>query len=40
LSWEHAEALKKRHPKTRFNVHHLYNGTVDGAVDDLQVIEV
>jgi ribonuclease BN (tRNA processing enzyme) len=40
MSWEHAEALKKRHPKTRFMFNHLYNGTVDGAVDDLQVIEV
>ena len=40
MSWEHAEALKRRHPKTRFMFNHLYNGTVDGAVDDLQVIEV
>src|SRR6476660_191962 len=37
MSWEHAEALKKRHPRTRFMFNHLYNGTVDGAVDDLQV---
>jgi ribonuclease BN (tRNA processing enzyme) len=40
MSWEHAEELKKRHPKTRFMFNHLYNGTVDGAVDDLQVLEV
>jgi len=40
MSWEAATDLKKRHPKTRFMFNHLYNGTVDGAVDDLQVIEV
>ena len=40
MSWEAAAALKKRHPKTRFMFNHVYNGTVDGAVDDLQVIEV
>ena len=40
MSWEAATALKKRHPKTRFMFNHLYNGTVDGAVADFQVIEV
>jgi ribonuclease BN (tRNA processing enzyme) len=40
MSFESATALKKRHPKTRFMFNHLYNGTVDGAVTDLQVIEV
>jgi ribonuclease BN (tRNA processing enzyme) len=40
MSWEAAMDLKRRHPKTRFMFNHLYNGTVDGAVDDLQVIEV
>jgi ribonuclease BN (tRNA processing enzyme) len=40
MSWEAASDLKKRHPKTRFMFNHLYNGTVEGAVDDLQVIEV
>jgi ribonuclease BN (tRNA processing enzyme) len=40
MSWEAATALRKRHPKTRFMFNHLYNGTVEGAVDDLQVIEV
>jgi ribonuclease BN (tRNA processing enzyme) len=40
MSWEAATALKERHPKTRFMFNHLYNGTVDGAVNDLQVIEV
>ena len=40
MSWEAAADLKKRYPKTRFMFNHLYSGTVDGAVDDLQVIEV
>ena len=40
MSWESATELKKRHPMTRFMFNHLYNGTVDGAVADLQVIEV
>jgi ribonuclease BN (tRNA processing enzyme) len=40
MSFESATALKQRHPKTRFMFNHLYNGTVDGAVNDLQVIEV
>ena len=40
MSFESATALKKRHPKTRFMFNHLYNGTVEGAVTDLQVIEV
>jgi ribonuclease BN (tRNA processing enzyme) len=40
MSFESATALKRRHPKTRFMFNHLYNGTVEGAVSDLQVIEV
>lgn len=40
MSWENAKALRERHPKTRFMFNHLYDGTVDGAVNDLQVIEV
>ncbi|MHB8612570.1 MAG: ribonuclease Z [Candidatus Dormibacteraceae bacterium] len=40
MSWEAATELKQRHPKTRFMFNHLYNGTVDGAVTDFQVIEV
>lgn len=40
MSWENAAALRKRHPKTRFMFNHLYDGTVDGAVNDLQVIQV
>jgi ribonuclease BN (tRNA processing enzyme) len=40
MSWENAAKLKKRHPNTRFLFNHLYSGTVSGAVEDLQVIEV
>ena len=40
MSFESATALKERHPKTRFLFNHLYNGTVEGAVSDFQVIEV
>jgi ribonuclease BN (tRNA processing enzyme) len=40
MSWESAMALKKRHPNTRFMFNHVYAGTVEGAVRDLQVIEV
>ena len=40
MSWEAAQALKKRHPKTRFMFNHVYAGTVAGAVRDLQVVEV
>ena len=40
MSFESATALRRRHPKTRFMFNHLYNGTVEGAVNNLQVIEV
>ena len=40
MSWEAAADLKGRHPKTRFMFNHLYSGTVDGAVTDLQVVDV
>jgi ribonuclease BN (tRNA processing enzyme) len=40
MSWEAASDLKARHPKTRFLFNHLYSGTVDGAVSDLEVVEV
>ncbi|HEV2034825.1 MAG TPA: ribonuclease Z [Candidatus Dormibacteraeota bacterium] len=40
MSWEAASELKRRHPKTRFMFNHLYAGSIDGAVTDLQVIEV
>jgi ribonuclease BN (tRNA processing enzyme) len=40
MSWEAAAELKARHPKTRFLFNHLYAGSVDGAVNDLEVIDV
>ena len=40
MSWESASELKSRHPKTRFMFNHLYSGTVEDAVTDLQVVEV
>jgi ribonuclease Z len=40
MSWEAASELKRRHPKTRFIFNHLYSGTVEGAVSDLEVVEV
>ena len=40
MSWEAAIDLKARHPKTRFMFNHLYSGTVEGAVSDLEVVEV
>jgi len=40
MSWEAASQLKSRHPKTRFLFNHLYAGTVDDAVNDLQVVDV
>jgi ribonuclease Z len=40
MSWEAAAELKSRHPKTRFLFNHLYAGTVEDAVDDLQVVDV
>ena len=39
MSWENAASLRARHPKTRFMFNHLYDGTVEGAVEDLEVIE-
>ena len=40
MSWEAADKLRQRHPKTRFMFNHLYAGTVEGAVTDLQVVDV
>jgi ribonuclease Z len=40
MSWEAASELKSRHPKTRFLFNHLYSGTVEGAVTDLEVVDV
>lgn len=40
MSWEAAAELKARHPKTRFLFNHLYAGTAEDAVTDLQVVDV
>ena len=40
LSWEEALALRDRHPATRFLFVHLHEGTLEGAVSDLQVVDV
>ena len=40
LGWEEALALRERHPGTRFLFVHVYEGTLDGAVSDLEVIDV
>jgi ribonuclease BN (tRNA processing enzyme) len=40
LGFEDALALRDRHPGTRFLFVHVYAGTLDGAVSDLQVIDV
>jgi ribonuclease Z len=40
MSWEAAAELKARHPKTKFLFNHLYAGHVEGAVNDLQVVDV
>jgi len=40
LSWEEAHALRDRHPDTRFLFVHVFEGTLDGAVTDLEVVDV
>jgi len=40
LGWEHAHALRDRHPGTRFLFNHVYEGSLDGAASDLLVVEV
>jgi phosphoribosyl 1,2-cyclic phosphodiesterase len=40
LSWEEAHALRDRHPETRFLFVHVYEGNLDGAVSDLEVVDV
>jgi ribonuclease BN (tRNA processing enzyme) len=40
LGWEQAHALRDRHPGTRFLFVHVFEGTLDGAAADLQVIDV
>ena len=39
LGWEQAHALRDRHPGTRFFFVHVYEGTLDGAVADLDVVD-
>jgi ribonuclease BN (tRNA processing enzyme) len=40
LGFEEAHALRDRHPQTRFLFVHVYEGSLDGAVTDLEVIDV
>jgi ribonuclease BN (tRNA processing enzyme) len=40
LSWEEAHALRDRHPGTRFLFVHIFEGKLDGAVSDLEVVDV
>ena len=40
LSWEEAHALRDRHPGTRFLFVHVFEGTLDGAVSDFEVVDV
>ncbi|HEX6488917.1 MAG TPA: ribonuclease Z [Candidatus Dormibacteraeota bacterium] len=37
-SWEQAQELAQRHPKTRFFFNHVYAGSLDGAVADFEVV--
>jgi ribonuclease BN (tRNA processing enzyme) len=39
-SWAEAETLAARHASTRFLFNHLYEGTVPGAVGDLQTLDI
>lgn len=39
-SWDEARALVQRHPTTRFLFNHVFAGSIEGAVEDLSVIEV
>ena len=39
-SWEQAQQLIARHPRTRFLLNHVFSGELDGAVRDLQQIDV
>jgi len=39
-SWEDAQALAARHPKTRFLFNHVFAGTTPGAVEDLTTLDV
>ena len=39
LGWEQAHALRGRHPGTRFFFVHVYEGTLDGAAADFDVVD-
>ena len=39
-SWEQAHAVAARHPGTRFLFNHVFVGDTEGAVQDLEVVEV
>jgi ribonuclease Z len=39
-SWEQAQELATRHPRTRFFFNHVFQGDPSGAVQDLEVVEV
>jgi ribonuclease Z len=39
-SWEEAQALAARHPRTRFLFNHVFAGTIPGAVEDLAIVDV
>jgi ribonuclease BN (tRNA processing enzyme) len=38
-SWEEAAALAARHPRTRFVFNHIYQGDLEGAAHDLEVLD-
>jgi ribonuclease BN (tRNA processing enzyme) len=39
-SWEEAAALAARHPRTRFLFNHVFQGDLQGAAHDLEVLDV
>ena len=39
-SWEEAAALAARHPGTRFFFNHVYEGSLERAVTDLEIVDV
>lgn len=38
--WEEAQALAARHPGTRFLFNHVFLSTLEGAVNDLEIVDV
>lgn len=39
-SWEDAQALARRHPRTRFVFNHVYAGSLPGAAEDLSILNL